>query len=129
MQVTSLKSSDGKKIVYIKNEDLKTARAAANAKIFARNLLEGILSDEALYKCTVAGGEFRAAGKGTIVRKPQIDPDAITVILGKFAENLFLLLSTNLLQIIATDSIFKISLFCRCCNCSSENQGVEAHTR
>lgn len=78
----ALKSSDGKKTIYIINSALKTARSATNAKVFSRCLLEGVFTDDALYKCTLTGGEYRAGGKANIVRKPQLDQDAISIILG-----------------------------------------------
>ena len=45
--------------------------------------MEGIFSDEALSKCTLSGGEYRAGGKANIVRKPHLDQNAISVIIGK----------------------------------------------
>ena len=68
---------------YISNKDMQNAKLQSTASTFARSLLAAAFTDEALYNCTIAGGQYRAAGKGNITQKPRLDIDVIEVIKGK----------------------------------------------
>lgn len=66
------------------NEDLTQVKGAKNATWFARALLAAVFTEEALLKCSLAGGEYRAAGRGNFSRKPPLDKEVVEAIIGKY---------------------------------------------
>ena len=72
---------------FISNIDMQKARAAKAASTFAKALLVGAFTDEALYKCTVSGGEYRTGGRANITRKLPLPADVLAVIVGKLNYN------------------------------------------
>lgn len=68
---------------YISCDDMQKAKAAKAASVFAKALLVGAFTDEALFKCSVSGGEYRAGGRDKITRKPPLPSDTVAVILGE----------------------------------------------
>ncbi|KAK3911660.1 Halomucin [Frankliniella fusca] len=69
------------KKIYVTSESLHKAKAAKNASIFSKSLLESVFTDEALYRCSVSGGEYRAAGRAKISRKPALPATIISIII------------------------------------------------
>ncbi|KAE8740269.1 hypothetical protein FOCC_FOCC014230 [Frankliniella occidentalis] len=65
---------------YVSSEDLDTAKAAKNASVFSKSLLAAAFTDEALYKCSVSGGQYRAGGRENITQKPALPANVISVI-------------------------------------------------
>lgn len=72
------------KYFYITIDTNNAAKLQDNATKFAKTLLHGAFSDEALYYCSLKGGEYRAAGKGKFTRKPALDQGILALIVGKW---------------------------------------------
>lgn len=79
----SVKAKLSDKAFFITTQDMQSAKLQTTASTFARSLLAAAFTDEALYSCTLSGGQYRAAGRANIRQKPALDSNVIAVIVGK----------------------------------------------
>lgn len=72
------------KYFFVSSAEFRNAKLATTASQFAKSLLVAAFNDKALYECTLVGGEYRAAGRSNIRKKPSLDNDVVTVICGMY---------------------------------------------
>ena len=64
--------------VFCTKECLAQAKQhGKSAKLFARKLLLGVFTPEALKECSLSGDLFKAGGRDHMVRKPRLDPKGV----------------------------------------------------
>ena len=70
--------------VFIKSADLKAVRqSAVSGTDVARKLAKKIFHPDALLACSVSGHEATGKGKEQSERRPKLDPNAVSAIIGK----------------------------------------------
>ena len=68
--------------VFVSKKAVSDARKyAKSATQYARRLLVGVYTPEALKKCTVAGDWFKAGGRKNMSQKPALDVKGIDAII------------------------------------------------
>ena len=61
----------------------KARRLAKTASAYARKVMVGVFTPEALKDCTVSGDLYRAGGKEKQTRKPKLSDKRVDAIIGK----------------------------------------------